>query len=706
MNILELNGCSPSPLAHYLKALGILRLVTEQADDTARGWWEGERFRLATKLSKDELERFFLDKYEPTPIYNPWGGRSGFYPDNSEKSARLALEKIENSQHQRFQTYKDVIKTTKDMINTISNGKKPNDEKKEQLILSLRRSVRGKSTLWLDTVSAVTGAGDSLNVNFAAIFGTGGNEGSGSYTSAYMEAIDQCLIKASWNHSLPMTLFGSNEVSGCIWNKSMGQFMPNCPGTPWDLLLAFEGACTVRSAVASRNTIDSTKWMASPFFVAPTSSGYMSESRADEYALKNGKERSGNGEQWFPLWSRPILFSELNHTFLEGRAATNKKRAVDGWSMARAISSLGVQKGITEFVRYGYQQRNNQATHFAVPLGRFRVPEKISPKLACLDDLDTWLSMLRKQARHKDAPARLRHVERGLFDALFAVTQHPEEASRWQAVLVCMADVEAVLRTGSGFKAGPIPKLRPEWVTAADDLSPEFRLALSCALSREPIRQHWLPLENNGRFKTSGNSLQSDVRVVMQGRDGVNDAIHLVLRRLIDAEQHGERRLPITPGFRASARQDDLAELIAGNVDLNRTMTLARALMALDKKQWTDKPLQIGHSSGWQYPDDAWLMIRLNMLPCKLPDGKEIPVDPAIVRRLANGDAATAVNLALRRLRSAGIISTVRMASVAPETARLWAAALAFPITKNIAADFVRRLNPNTQTKEEKRYAD
>ena len=45
-----LKGCSPAPLANYLKALGILRLVGEQADKQARGWWEGEYFCLLTKV--------------------------------------------------------------------------------------------------------------------------------------------------------------------------------------------------------------------------------------------------------------------------------------------------------------------------------------------------------------------------------------------------------------------------------------------------------------------------------------------------------------------------------------------------------------------------------------------------------------------------------------------------------------------------------
>ena len=65
----HLKGCSPAPLANYLKALGILRLIVEQsADANARGWWQGEHFSLLSNLTRDELEEFFLERYEPTPL--------------------------------------------------------------------------------------------------------------------------------------------------------------------------------------------------------------------------------------------------------------------------------------------------------------------------------------------------------------------------------------------------------------------------------------------------------------------------------------------------------------------------------------------------------------------------------------------------------------------------------------------------------------
>lgn len=254
IHIHSLDGCAPTPLAHYLKALGILRLVAEQADAKARGWWDGERFRLCTTLDEKELIEFFLERYEPTPIFNPWGGRSGFYPDGSEKTARKGLEAIEKTFDARFQSYRDTLMVVRRVVVECVQGVKPSDDAKDRLVLALRCSVRGKSSFWMDAVTSVIGAGNELEVEQPALFGTGGNEGSGSYTSAYMTAIEQCLLKRAWDHAVEVVLYRRNHLPRCCWNQSMGQFVPEGAATPWDLLLAFEGACVARSAVSTRNT--------------------------------------------------------------------------------------------------------------------------------------------------------------------------------------------------------------------------------------------------------------------------------------------------------------------------------------------------------------------------------------------------------------------------------------------------------------------
>ena len=90
---LPLAGCAPVPLAHYLKALGILRLVAEQADPTAAGCWQRDTFVLHSALDRDALLDFFLHRYQPTPILAPWNGGSGFLQEGQRRKPSRPLKR-------------------------------------------------------------------------------------------------------------------------------------------------------------------------------------------------------------------------------------------------------------------------------------------------------------------------------------------------------------------------------------------------------------------------------------------------------------------------------------------------------------------------------------------------------------------------------------------------------------------------------------
>ncbi|MEW6221263.1 MAG: type I-U CRISPR-associated protein Csx17 [Thermodesulfobacteriota bacterium] len=750
MPIHDLDGCAPVPLAHYLKALGILRLVAEQADPAARGWWEGERFRLMSSLSREELEAFVLERYEPTPLVSPWNKGSGFYandpvlaPVEGSAAPRLgrlragirdsrepmdqiakadqAVRAIKAETKVRGLTagQKKVLKEAPEYKRRLAAAEKHFKTLKAELIPRLRLAWRGPHREWMDAAMVL---GDDGTPQFPALLGTGGNDGRLDFTNNFFQRLGEMFDLAADDGKprvaagpwLRAALWGT-AAAGCQADKAVGQYLPGMAGganssngpdaksllNPMDFLLMLEGTLLFTAHATRRLGAAGQSRAAAPFVVGAQGAGYASAAGADEAA---------RGEQWMPLWTQPVTLGELRRLLAEGRAQTGRKPVNEPLDMARAVARLGIARGITAFQRYGYIERNGQS-NLAVPLGRFRVPDRVSPRLICLDDLDAWLPRLRRQARAKEAPARMQQVERRLADALFATTQHPDEPARWQAVLLALAAVEGVMVTGSGYGAGPVPALRPEWVVAADDGSPELRLAIACALQAaafrseygpvKAVRSHWLPVKQ-GRFAVSGTAgqlrLQVDSKVVMHGRAGLDDAIALVERRLVDASQRGERRLPLVAAKKAEASPVDLGLLVANRLDLDRTMALARALMAVDGRRWAATPSPPSSSAkDGQLPDDAWLALRLAMLPWPLPDGRQIGVDPAIFRRLAGGDASTAVELALRRLRAAGITTALRFSSVPAETARLWAAALAFPIHRRTATAFVRRLDPSTE---------
>src|SRR5437762_3365570 len=99
---IRLMGCTPEPLGSYLKAVAILRLVAEQRDPEARGWWDGTCFSLESDLDQEKLVTFFREEYRPTPILAPWNGGSGFYA----KGRKTGIEAIVNSTAERFAIYR------------------------------------------------------------------------------------------------------------------------------------------------------------------------------------------------------------------------------------------------------------------------------------------------------------------------------------------------------------------------------------------------------------------------------------------------------------------------------------------------------------------------------------------------------------------------------------------------------------------------
>ena len=746
IHVHELDGCAPAPLGHYLKALGVLRLVAEQSDEDARGWWVGDRFRLATTLTRDELEGFFLRKYKPTPLVAPWNKGARFFAESDP-----VLSAIERTRSSRFREFRAGVNASRTILKDLSQADRAvRDIKAEakargmstaerqrirasadykerlgqaerlfekikaDLIPNFRLQWRGKHQEWLDAAMVLS---DDLTPRYPALLGTGGNDGRLNFAYNFMRHVGEVFDLASDDGAARRE--SSAWVTGALWRTPVpgnlvgppvGQYLPGTAGgannangprsdslvNPVDFILMLEGAMAFRSHATSRFGLSESTRAASPFAVNAVGAAYVSAASGDE---------SARGEQWMPLWSRPITYAELRRLLAEGRAQVGANPAREPLDVARAVSRLGTARGIKAFQRYGYIERNGQS-NLAVPLGRFEAADRQSEHVACIDDLDLWLRRVRREARDQH---RLAGVERYLVDALFLVTQRPDEPRYWQRVLLQLAEVEGTMARGSGFTANPVPKLRPDWVAASHDGSAEFRLALSFALQApiDPVRRHWLPLDSQQpwRFATAGTGVATrlDVKpeVVMLGRRGLDDATSLVQRRLVEASQSGLRHLPLMSPLRSAASIADLTQLLAGGVDLDRTLALARAFMALDRKAWAHQPVPIESPQTSDWPDDAWLAIRLCALPwpIKTRSGFELDIgtDPALVRRLATGDAASAVALALRRLRAAGVSCTVRAGTATPHTARLWAAALAFPVTKTTAQRFLGRLDPNKE---------
>lgn len=732
----RLEGCAPRPLASYLKALGVLRVVAEQADPGARAYWDQDTLVLVTRLDRVELEEFFLRAWTPSPCVSPWNKGSGLLAADPK-----GVDPVEASTAPRFEILRDGIQQAKALTNAmehaVSTERAIKDETKKEKNAARRAALRadpeykrrlaqaakrckslkdslqpecqrrwrGPAARWL-RAAVVMGADGKAK--FPALLGTGGNDGNLDFTNNALQRLGDLFDLSSAEGAprppaeglLRGALFG--EPTPELVKAGIGQFAPAASGganttsgplgdsllNPWDLPLLLEGAILFAAGTSRRLGAAGSESTTAPFSARSWAAGYGSADVSDE---------SHQGEQWMPLWDRPWTLGELSALLAEGRCQLGRRPTESSVDVARAVARLGVARGVVAFERYGFIKRNGKS-NYAVPLGHW--PVRAEPNAELIDDLEAgeWWSRLRHTTGDKKAPASLQRLNRRLGDLVMEALGHGGEPARWQAVLICLAEVEAQLVVSGAFTAAsrlaPLPRLSPAWVRAADDGGRELALALSLAgagssQSRrpvDPLRHHWLPLDEFGRFAKSERALRADPRVVAHGRDAETDLLRIVARRMIDAPT---RTLPIVAHFHAPARVADLMALVRGEVDLSRTYTLARALSALD---WANfGPQHRPDRRDERAPFDAiWAALRL----CHpSAEDQRLRMDPAIVRLLASGDPARAFALVAQRLRGAGLQPPFQAVGLSATLGRRLATSLAFPIsahaTQRIIDEFV-----------------
>ncbi len=498
---LTLNGCAPTPLASYLKALGVLRLISlpaghvsgEAADPGARGWWENERFHLRTTLSRDALLHFFLHEYAPSPIIAPWNGGSGFYPkDNKDGFTPL----LENQVAERFGHISSAIRHAHLTIENSALTERPEGAAKVELVSALRAALPDAALSWLDAALALSGDG----LAYPQLLGTGGNDGRLDFTNNFArrlvsKAKPPGLFNASTGEPsnvaatlLASALFATPTPE--LSSAAVGQFAPGAAGgpnattgysadgevNPWDFVVMLEGATAFAGAASRRHqTVTGFGAASFPFTVRTVGAGWGGLGAPDE--------NDARAEFWAPLWSRPARFCEIDSLFSEGRAVLNGRTARDGLEFARAATSLGVSRGFRAFERFGFLMRAGKA-YLATPIGRRSAAP--SPGAELVADLDAggWLDRVRRVGRKDEEPSAARRAIKRLEDALFNVVAKPGASGEVERALVALGAVVAWLSvspSGRQTVGMPPPVLSSAWLRAADDASSEFRIAAALA---------------------------------------------------------------------------------------------------------------------------------------------------------------------------------------------------------------------------------
>ncbi|HWR52524.1 MAG TPA: type I-U CRISPR-associated protein Csx17 [Bryobacteraceae bacterium] len=486
MQEMTLEGCATSPLGSFLKALAILRLVSEQADTAARGWWDGDRFRLRSELDENGLIDFFLDRYVPTPILAPWNGGSGFYP----KDRQDGIAAIESSTAQRFEDYRAAIAFLKDLPEVRAGKSQDEEERRSAILRAARNWLPDSAVEWLDAAVGVSATGKRA---FAPIVGTGGNEGRLDYTNNFMQRLAQLLIAPDSNTPvrplLENALFGTHTAgfqsaaTGQFdpgraggFNQGQGIETPDIPINPWDFVFTLEGAVAWASGLYRRHGVSYDSLLCSPFTVRADRVGFGSASKDEE----------ARAEIWVPVWPRPSLYSEIKVLLREGRASLGQKPAKSGLDFAEAATSLGVDRGVDRFVRYSILMRRGKS-YIALPAGSFPVGYRgISDRVR---ELRAVLDLMRITAEDR------RGVDAAAYEAL--LHGGPDRLRDLIAAFGRM--VQALVRSrGKLFVPTKLPAT--QWIEDCGPDVPEVRIAAALASIRDraagPIRSNLMRNEN------------------------------------------------------------------------------------------------------------------------------------------------------------------------------------------------------------------
>lgn len=720
MNEIVLGGCTPEPLMGYLKALGVLRIIAEQIEANVRGCWKDSIFVLLSDTTHEELIDFFLNVYKPTPVIVPWSGgdyfnvsvESTINPYSKTPTSSKVIESFLATSSDRLAEYRTAIKCALSSLSLCGIfGKKDmeNKERKRSYIGALRNFSPGPVVDWIDACAALTSEKAAFNVLLGS---GGGSDGNTHFSDNFMQNLWEVLPdfdlqrkkqKGSSRTLLENALWGINTSqlvkertsslydAGATGGANAGQgFERIAFANPWNFILCLEGTLLFAGAISRRQAAGEMGQAAFPF-----------QARLTSTSLDSSAEKETEGrEVWLPLWGKWANLSEIKTIFTEGRMSIGTKKANRGVDFARAVASLGIDRGIRAFQRYAIVKGRIGGVNYntSAHLGCFDVNFRSHVDL--IREIDEWLDPFRFAASDGKVPPRFKSALRQIESSIFAFCQYGG-VSRFTDIMCALGRAERELVNGEKFrtdkKLSPLAGLSSKWLEAAYDCSAEFEIALALAGIYDSANRIG-SLRTNLEPVRSLNGKQSNAYVAWtkEDRDVVWNSANLVRnlaavleRRLMDGKREGCERLPIA--YRRTASLNAVAAFLAGETDDERIAELLWGLILIDHGQTYPTLVRRTIDSPPLPRSYALLKLLFQPRPLKTVAGDiEVKPEMSILPLLRAKRPAEAWDIAIRRLRVSGLIpmavGTYREQQwFALDTERL-AAALLIPISQQDTA--------------------
>jgi CRISPR-associated protein Csx17 len=351
MNVIFLPGCRHDILGHYLKAIGLLRVLAKCADDDhrdpdAEGWWNTNKacFCLCSAKypTREKLVEFFEKHYQPSSIF----------ADLSSKGAS-----VKRSTNFSLTDY---------LVDAASKvgGAVPDEASAGEALAAYRDAQKSVHAELVDSISAPRFVSGSDNPLFLS---KGRTSGKGHIWSSFGEYVDafEKLRKQKSKKSLHALITAAIDAESSTGRAAKGKGTPFFPdaikayniGSGWvtenypfnalDYVLAVEGGFAMRGSVGRALAANSKRFAAFPFVFD-----------AGEEMVDDANEVKGTSSAlWFPLWDRPVTFAELASFITDAQARLPGKDARFSAEFMRALHSQGVDAGFRGWQEFRFKMK-------------------------------------------------------------------------------------------------------------------------------------------------------------------------------------------------------------------------------------------------------------------------------------------------------------------------------------------------------------
>jgi CRISPR-associated protein Csx17 len=619
MEPLALPGCRHDILGHYLKAIGLLRVLAkcadqEHRDPEAEGWWDSRDAHFYLRSAKypttERLVEFFTLHYRPTAVFAAWNKESGLDAKGAKelgvesqwKTANDLSILVVKAEHRKKPANKDKLIATEaleayrhsanaSVREAIDAVTAPFLKNSSDHPLFLAKGIAGRAHLWRTHWKYLLRLQKHRDARHKTLEKLSAHTGSAGQHAKLQENVE--AAQKAMADMLPFSISIATETSfkgngtpffpDAIksYNIGSGWVEEKYPFKALDYVLAVEGAFAMRGGVARTLGANSKRFAAFPFVFD-----------SGEDMVDDGNEVKGTSSSlWMPLWDRGTTYGELASFISDAQARLPGKEARFSAEFVRALHSQGVDAGFSGWQEFRFKMKGSRVPW--ITTGRYvaashnKRATELNLALVPLDE-SRFMDQFDIKWKGNKADSRSPHPVRADINAamesaaLDPTAEHSMEllcsifrASRQVAVSKFFR--EKLQGNGAFFETLPMS----DWNNLLGDLESkaEFRIARAVASIPGLLRQHdqdkWsetqpmlgsllpLKLRPAGKWYLPEKPEAPSNQAVWTGSDLCHDLAAVLQRRYMDSLKDDQ---PALIGVHQAKLEDAMA-FLRGELD-------------------------------------------------------------------------------------------------------------------------------------------